>query len=77
MDDTDRAILELEQQWFRHAGAKEAAIRELGISTTPFYARLNRLIDDPAAVLEFPQLTARLRRLRAERHARRSPRRAS
>lgn len=71
VDDLDRAILDLEQRRYLHAGAKVTAIAALGLSPTGYYQRLNRLLDDPAAALARPQLVARLRRLRDGRLARR------
>jgi hypothetical protein len=67
MDDLDRAVLELESCWYRHAGTKEAAARELGLGGTAYWQRLNRLLGDAEAAAEFPELVNRLRRLRARR----------
>lgn len=65
---TDRQILELEQRFYRHPGIKEQAIRDgFGWDSTTYYARLVRLLSDPEAALEFPQLVARLRRLLDQR----------
>ena len=51
LSDRDLRILEFERQWWRYAGAKEQAIRELfECSTTRYYQMLNTLIDDPAAL---------------------------
>ena len=42
----DREILSFERQWWKYAGAKEQAIRELfDMSTTRYYQVLNALID--------------------------------
>ena len=39
-------MLDFKDQWWRHAGAKEAAIREqFGLGATRYYQRLNALID--------------------------------
>ncbi|MCV2395969.1 DUF3263 domain-containing protein [Actinotalea sp. M2MS4P-6] len=68
MTDTDRAILTIEGQHWRHAGTKEAAIHEqLGLSPTAYYQRLNRLLDDPEAVAASPLVVHRLRRIRVRR----------
>ena len=49
LGERDLRILEFERQWWRYAGAKEQAIRELfDCSTTRYYQMLNTLIDDPA-----------------------------
>ena len=72
----DREILAFERQWWKYAGAKEQAIRELfDMSTTRYYQVLNALIDTPAALSADPMLVKRLRRLRASRQRQRSARR--
>jgi Protein of unknown function (DUF3263) len=69
-------ILALERQWWRYAGAKEQAIRELfGISSTRYYQLLNALIDKPEALAEDAMLIKRLRRLRATRQRARAAKR--
>ncbi|MFF5173975.1 DUF3263 domain-containing protein [Micromonospora sp. NPDC000089] len=61
-------ILAFEQQWWKHAGAKEQAIRDtFGISATRYYQLLNGLLDRPAALAAEPLLIGRLRRLRSSR----------
>lgn len=77
MTDTDRAILELESRWYRHAGSKQQAVRELGLVETHYWQRLNRLLDDPEATAEFPELVNRLRRLRDARARQRGRRPAA
>ncbi len=68
MNDTDRAILDFESQWWRHAGVKERDIRErFGLTPTRYYQRLNRLLDEPEALEQHPTLVNRLRRLRNSR----------
>jgi hypothetical protein len=72
----DREILTFERQWWKYAGAKEQAIRELfDMSATRYYQVLNALIDTPAALEADPLLVKRLRRLRATRQRQRSARR--
>ena len=76
IDDTTRRTLELEAGWWRHAGTKEAAIREvLGEEPTTYYRRLGRLLDDPGAAAHAPVLVRRLRRQRDRRLGTRSGRR--
>lgn len=76
LDERDRNVLEFERQWWKYAGAKEQAIRELfGMSATRYYQLLNALIDRPAALVADPMLVKRLRRLRATRQRVRSARR--
>jgi Protein of unknown function (DUF3263) len=70
-----RGVLGFERRWWRHAGAKEEAIRrEFGIGPTAYYQLLSRVIDDPAAVAYDPMLVRRLQRQRASRRRRRTGR---
>jgi hypothetical protein len=72
----DREILAFERQWWKYAGAKEQAIRELfDMSATRYYQILNTLLDSPEALAADPMLVKRLRRLRASRQRQRSARR--
>jgi hypothetical protein len=72
----DRDILAFERQWWKYAGAKEQAIRELfDMSATRYYQVLNSLLDSPEALAADPMLVKRLRRLRASRQRQRSARR--
>lgn len=72
----DREILAFERQWWRYAGAKEQAIRDLfDLSSTRYYQELNALIDSAAALEHDPMLVKRLRRMRASRHRNRSAKR--
>ena len=76
LSDRDLRILSFERQWWKYAGAKEQAIRELfDMSGTRYYQVLNALIDTPAALAADPLLVKRLRRLRASRQRQRSARR--
>jgi len=69
-------ILAFERQWWKYAGAKEQAVRELfDMSPTRYYQVLNALIDKPEALAAEPLLIKRLRRLRASRQRTRSARR--
>ncbi|WP_319459989.1 DUF3263 domain-containing protein [Micromonospora sp. RTP1Z1] len=68
LTERDRRILAFEQQWWKHAGAKEQAIRDtFGLSATRYYQLLNVLLDHPAALAAEPLLIGRLRRLRSSR----------
>src|ERR1700742_490267 len=72
----DREILAFERQWWKPAGAKEQAVRELfDMSATRYYQVLNALLDRPEALAADPMLVKRLRRLRAARQRARSARR--
>jgi Protein of unknown function (DUF3263) len=68
LTERERLILDFERQWWRHAGAKEQAIRDrFAISSTRYYQAVNALLDNPAALAYDPVLVRRLRRLRATR----------
>ncbi|MEU4370502.1 DUF3263 domain-containing protein [Micromonospora chersina] len=68
LTERERRILAFEQQWWKHAGAKEQAIRDtFGLSATRYYQLLNALLDQPAALAAEPVLVGRLRRLRSSR----------
>lgn len=72
----DHDILAFERQWWKYAGAKEEAIKELfGLSATRYYQVLNALVDRPEALAVDPMLVKRLRRLRASRQKARAARR--
>src|ERR1044072_1544290 len=69
----DREILTFEGQWWKSAGPKEQAIRDLfDMSATRYYQVLNALIDRPEALACDPMLVKRLRRLRSARQRARS-----
>jgi hypothetical protein len=69
------AILEFERDWWRHAGAKEEAIRsQFGLSAARYYQLLNTVIDSPDAVRHDPMLVRRLQRARDTRTAARASR---
>lgn len=68
LSERERAILAFERQAWRHAGAKEQAIRDqFDLSATRYYQLLNALLDKPAALEQDPVLVGRLRRLRGSR----------
>jgi hypothetical protein len=75
LGDRDARILRFERSWWRHAGAKEQAIRkEFGLSSARYYQLLGALIDSPAALAHDPMLIKRLQRVRDARLAARSAR---
>lgn len=70
-NDLDLRLLDFEREWWRHAGSKEAGVKEkFGISLSEYYERLNNLIDSDEALAIQPLLVKRLRRLRALRISR-------
>ena len=79
LTERERQILAFERQWWKYAGAKEQAIRELfDMSPTRYYQLVNRMIDKHEALEADPMLVKRLRRLRrlrASRQRQRSARR--
>lgn len=76
LTEQERELLAFERQWWKYAGSKEQAIRELfDMSSTRYYQTLNALIDNPQALAHDPMLVKRLRRLRASRQRQRSARR--
>jgi hypothetical protein len=78
LTDIDHQTLQLEQQWWKYAGAKEARILDtFGESATRYYQRLNILLDHPQAEAEYTLRVRRLRRLRKRVRAERCSRRAS
>ena len=73
LSDLEVRILDFERQWWKHAGAKDAAIKELfDLSTRSYYELLNNLIDREDALAASPLLVKRLRRLRQARISARS-----
>ena len=78
LSERDQQILAFERQWWKYAGAKEQAVRELfDMSATRYYQVLNALLDSPAALAHDPMLVKRLRRMRAARQRARTARRLS
>lgn len=76
LSERDTEILAFERQWWKYAGAKEQAIRELfDMSATRYYQVLNALVDRPEAHAADPMLVKRLRRLRQTRQRARAARR--
>ena len=76
LTERELAVLAFERQWWKYAGAKETAIKDLfDMSATRYYQVLNALIDRPEALVADPMLVKRLRRLRSTRQRARSARR--
>jgi hypothetical protein len=69
-------ILAYERQWWKYAGSKEEAIKELfGLSPSRYYQVLNALVERPEALAADPMLVKRLRRVRASRQKAKAARR--
>jgi hypothetical protein len=75
LSDLEARILEFEGTWWKFAGAKESAIKELfDLSAPRYYQLLNDLIDREDALVAAPLLVKRLRRLREARMSARTSR---
>ena len=73
LSELELKLLNFERNWWRHAGTKESAIKELFNLTPPaYYQMLHNLIDRNDALLAEPILVKRLRRIRDARTAARS-----
>ena len=69
LTELENRILEFENHWWKHAGTKEANIKEMFNLTSPdYYQLLNNLIDGEDALAAHPILVKRLRRLRDTRN---------
>lgn len=72
LDQRDIDILDFERSWWKHAGAKERAVKErFDMSATRYYQLLNELLEKPAALEYDPILVKRLKRLRTYRQRQR------
>ncbi len=72
LDDREKAVLDFERSWWKHAGVKEQAIKErFEMSATRYYQLLNDLLEKPAALAYDPILVKRLKRLRVYRQRQR------
>ena len=75
LSELEARILEFEGTWWKFAGAKESAIKELfDLSAPRYYQLLNDLIDRQDAFVAAPMLVKRLRRLREARMSARTAR---
>jgi Protein of unknown function (DUF3263) len=75
LSERDQAILTFERQWWKYAGAKEQAVRDLfEMSATRYYQILVALLHREEALAFDPPLVKRLRRMTAARAASRDPR---
>ena len=67
-EQSERALLRLEERLPRASGAKEREIRTvLRLTPTRYYQRLRALVRDERAVAEFPQVCAGCRASRSRR----------
>ena len=75
LTDLETRILDFERNWWRFAGAKESAIKDIfDLTAARYYQLLNDLIDRDDALAASPMLVKRLRRLREARMQARSAR---
>ena len=74
LTDLERQVLDLASRWYRHPGAREAAIRdELDLSGARFSQLLRGRLDRPEALAYAPATVRRYRRLLVARRTRREP----
>lgn len=72
LDEREKAVLDFERSWWKHAGVKEQAIKErFDMSATRYYQLLNELLEKPGAMGYDPILVKRLKRLRVYRQRQR------
>ena len=70
LTDQDRAMLDLEREWWATQGGKESAIVErIGVNPVRYYQRLNHLGETESALAYDPVTVNRLRRVRTKGHA--------
>jgi hypothetical protein len=76
LSERDAALLTFEREWWKHADAKDAAIRaHFDLSPESYYRALTALIDTDGALAHDPLLVRRLRRQRSTRQRQRQERR--
>jgi hypothetical protein len=68
LTDQERAILDLEQQWWATAGGKESAIGAMGLTPTRYYQLLNRLLATERALAYAASTVNRLRRVSSRQY---------
>lgn len=74
LTELDMQVLTFAGKRWKNDGARDTAIRQLfGGSPHLYFQRLHMLLDRPAAYRHDPLLVKRLRRLREQRQAARSP----
>lgn len=65
LPEEDRKILDFERHWYKYAGYKARAIREVfELSPTTYHRRLNEIIETPEALIYDPIQVKRLQRIR-------------
>jgi hypothetical protein len=68
LGDRDRAVLDLEREWWLCHHSKEDAVRErLNLAPSSYYRLLHAVIENPAAMAYDPLVVRRLRRARLGR----------
>lgn len=73
LTEVERAVLDFERAWWKHPGAKDAAIRErFDWSPVRHYQVLNALLDRPEALAADPMTVRRLVRVREARRGQRA-----
>lgn len=65
LSDGDKDILDFAKKFYKYRGAQENDILEkFGLSGTQYWMKVNRIIDDPAAMKHDAQTVNRYRRIR-------------
>jgi len=78
LSERDRALLAFEREWWRHAGAKDVAVRaQLDLGPEDYYRALSRIVGLDDALAHDALLVRRLRRQRIARQRERSERRTA
>lgn len=66
LTDRQQQMLAFERQWWKHAGARDQAVRDLfGCSPARYRAELDEIAEQPAARAFDPLVVKRLQRRRA------------
>jgi hypothetical protein len=69
----ERAVLDLERDWWQEAASKEVLIRRrVGVSPSRYYRLLQALLEVPEAMAYDPLVVRRLRRTRTARRRERA-----
>jgi hypothetical protein len=65
LTDRQQAMLVFERQWWKHAGARDTAVRDLfGCSPARYRTELDALVEQPAALAFDPLVVKRIQRRR-------------
>lgn len=71
LTEQERAILDLEQQWWATTGGKEAAIAAMGLSPVRYYQLLSRLLVTEKAIAYASVTVNRMHRIQSRNSSQR------